>query len=58
MHAQLIGKHTFSELVCTSVMITAVSVPVASWLYDPARRYAVYKRRTVQHLKEIGRAHV
>lgn len=31
--------------------ITAVSVPVAGWLYDPARRYAVYKRRTVQHLK-------
>lgn len=48
---QLIGKHTFSALVFTSVSMTAVSVPVAALLYDPARRYAVYKRRTVQHLK-------
>ncbi|TVU19827.1 hypothetical protein EJB05_36002, partial [Eragrostis curvula] len=48
---KLIGKHTFSILVCSSVAITAVSVPVAALLYDPARRYAVYKRRTVQHLK-------
>ncbi|KAL6841399.1 hypothetical protein ACP4OV_028917 [Aristida adscensionis] len=48
---KLIGKSTFSVLVCSSVAITAVSVPVAGWLYDPARRYAVYKRRTVQHLK-------
>uniref|UniRef100_A0A0D9WHM3 Uncharacterized protein n=1 Tax=Leersia perrieri TaxID=77586 RepID=A0A0D9WHM3_9ORYZ len=48
---KLIGKNTFSILICLSVAITAVSVPVAGWLYDPARRYAVYKRRTVQHLK-------
>ncbi|XP_040380195.1 cation/H(+) antiporter 15-like [Oryza brachyantha] len=48
---KLIGKNTFSILMCLSVAITAVSVPVAGWLYDPARRYAVYKRRTVQHLK-------
>ncbi|VAH20249.1 unnamed protein product [Triticum turgidum subsp. durum] len=48
---KLIDKHMFSDLVFSSVMITAVSVPVASCLYDPARRYAVYKRRTVQHLK-------
>ncbi|XP_044444626.1 cation/H(+) antiporter 15 [Triticum aestivum] len=48
---KLIDKHMFSALVFSSVVITAVSVPVASCLYDPARRYAVYKRRTVQHLK-------
>ncbi|TKW26771.1 hypothetical protein SEVIR_3G212800v4 [Setaria viridis] len=48
---ELIGKGTFSVLMCSSVAITAVSVPVAAWLYDPARRYAVYKRRTLQHLK-------
>ncbi|KAM0888217.1 hypothetical protein ACQ4PT_028545 [Festuca glaucescens] len=48
---KLIGKHTFSALVCSSVANTALSVPLAGWLYDPARRYAVYKRRTVQHLK-------
>lgn len=48
---QLIGHHTFSILVCSSMLITAASVPVAALLYDPARRYAVYKRRTVQHLK-------
>ncbi|KAG8068341.1 hypothetical protein GUJ93_ZPchr0005g14292 [Zizania palustris] len=48
---KLIGKNTFSILICLSVVITAMSVPVAGWLYDPARRYAVYKRRTVQHLK-------
>jgi hypothetical protein len=51
LHAQLIGKHTFSALVCSSVLNTALSVPLAGLLYDPARRYAVYKRRTVQHLK-------
>ncbi|XP_024315159.1 cation/H(+) antiporter 15 [Brachypodium distachyon] len=51
MTNKLIGKHTFSALVFTSVSMTAVSVPVAALLYDPARRYAVYKRRTVQHLK-------
>ncbi|CAN6337319.1 unnamed protein product [Urochloa humidicola] len=48
---KLIGKGTFSVLMCSSVAITAVSVPVAACLYDPARRYAVYKRRTLQHLK-------
>ncbi|KAE8773852.1 cation/H(+) antiporter 15-like [Hordeum vulgare] len=48
---KLIDKHMFSALVFSSVALTAVSVPVASLLYDPARRYAVYKRRTVQHLK-------
>ncbi|XP_047095637.1 cation/H(+) antiporter 15-like [Lolium rigidum] len=48
---KLIGKHTFSALVCSSVLNTALSVPLAGLLYDPARRYAVYKRRTVQHLK-------
>ncbi|KAJ1263323.1 hypothetical protein BS78_09G175100 [Paspalum vaginatum] len=48
---KLIGKNTFSVLVCSSVVVTAVSVPVAGWLYDPARRYAVYKRRTLQHFK-------
>jgi hypothetical protein len=48
---QLIGHHTFSILVFSSVAITAMSVPLAALLYDPARRYAVYKRRTVQHLK-------
>ncbi|KAL6620406.1 hypothetical protein ACP70R_035545 [Stipagrostis hirtigluma subsp. patula] len=48
---KLIGKSTFNVLVCSSVAITVVSVPVAGMLYDPARRYAVYKRRTVQHLK-------
>lgn len=49
--SQLIGKNSFSVLICSSVAITAVSVPVAGLLYDPARRYAVYKRRTLQHLK-------
>jgi hypothetical protein len=49
--SQLIGKNTYSVLMCSSVAITAVSVPVAGCLYDPARRYAVYKRRTLQHLK-------
>ncbi|KAF8719494.1 hypothetical protein HU200_024218 [Digitaria exilis] len=48
---KLIGKSMFSVLMCSSVAITAVSVPVAACLYDPARRYAVYKRRTLQHLK-------
>ncbi|CAD6271834.1 unnamed protein product [Miscanthus lutarioriparius] len=50
---QLIGKNSFSVLICSSVAITAVSVsvPVAGLLYGAARRYAVYKRRTLQHLK-------
>ncbi|GJM88894.1 hypothetical protein PR202_ga05470 [Eleusine coracana subsp. coracana] len=48
---KLIGHHTFSILLCSAVAITAFSAPVAALLYDPARRYAVYKRRTVQHLK-------
>ncbi|CAN6327894.1 unnamed protein product [Urochloa humidicola] len=48
---KLIGMGSFSVLMCCSVAITAVSVPVAACLYDPARRYAVYKRRTLQHLK-------
>jgi hypothetical protein len=37
--------------VFSSVAITAVSVPAGGVVYDPARCYAVYKRRTVQHLK-------
>jgi hypothetical protein len=52
---QLIGKNTFSVLICSSAAITAVPVPVpvpvAACLYDPDRRDAVDKRRTLQDLK-------
>lgn len=48
---QLISKNTFSVLICSSAAITAVPVPVPACLYDPDRRDAVDKRRTLQDLK-------
>ncbi|XP_073009488.1 cation/H(+) antiporter 15-like [Typha latifolia] len=48
---KMIDQSTFSSALIAIVLGTGVAVPLATMLYEPSRLYAVYKRRTVQHLK-------
>ncbi|KAG1365663.1 cation/H(+) antiporter 15 [Cocos nucifera] len=48
---KLVNVEIYSYLMLSSIIITAVVTPIATYLYQPSRRYAVYKRRTIQHLK-------
>lgn len=46
---QAIDYNSF-VVMCTSMMIlTAMVAPVIRYLYDPSKRYAVYKKRTMMH---------
>ncbi|KAJ4819846.1 Cation/H(+) antiporter 15 [Rhynchospora pubera] len=52
MSIKLIDRNTYSILIVSVMLVPAICIPIASTLYDPSRCYAVYKRRTIQHLRE------
>ncbi|CAH8366204.1 unnamed protein product [Eruca vesicaria subsp. sativa] len=45
----VIGLPGFTLLVLHTIVITAVSSPIISLLYDPNRPYRISKHRTIQH---------
>ncbi|CAH2069528.1 unnamed protein product [Thlaspi arvense] len=45
----IIGLPGFTILVLHTVVVTAVSTPLISFLYDPNRPYRISKHRTIQH---------
>ncbi|KAF6174085.1 hypothetical protein GIB67_020267 [Kingdonia uniflora] len=48
---KIIDQNIFSVMVLSVVVIAGVVTPLVSSLYDPARKYAGYIKRTVQHTK-------
>lgn len=39
-------------VMCTSMLVVTMAVtPIVRYLYDPSRKYRVYRRRTVMHLR-------
>lgn len=45
----MIDQHHFSCLVILTTMVTAITTPLISILYDPTKPYMVNKRRSIQH---------
>ncbi|XP_065848277.1 cation/H(+) antiporter 24-like [Euphorbia lathyris] len=52
MDKLIIGPPGFTLLVLATIVMTGVSTPLISILYNPTRPYMVNKRRTVQHSAE------
>ena len=51
MIVQKIDNEAF-VIICISIVIVMGAItPMINYLYDPSRRYMVYKRRTVMHLR-------
>jgi hypothetical protein len=51
MIVQKIDNEAF-VIICISIVIVMGAItPMIKYLYDPSRRYMVYKRRTVMHLR-------
>lgn len=46
---QAFDNDTYVVLCISMIIITGVITPLVRWLYDPSRRYVVYRRRTVLH---------
>ncbi|KAG7548231.1 Cation/H+ exchanger [Arabidopsis suecica] len=46
---RIVGFPGFTVMVLHSVVVTAVSTPLISFLYDPTRPYRSSKHRTIQH---------
>ncbi|CAN7114789.1 unnamed protein product [Brassica rapa subsp. narinosa] len=46
---RIVGLAGFTVLVLQSLVITGISTPLISFLYDPNRPYRISKHRTIQH---------
>ncbi|XP_062109422.1 cation/H(+) antiporter 15-like [Humulus lupulus] len=44
---KLIDTDTFASMYLSMLIVSGLAVPIIKRLYDPSRRYVVYKRRTV-----------
>ncbi|KAG0490537.1 hypothetical protein HPP92_007400 [Vanilla planifolia] len=49
--SELATAQHFSVLMISIVVITAVTMPLIKYLYDPNVRYVARKRRTIEHMK-------
>ncbi|KAJ4911094.1 Cation/H(+) antiporter 24 [Raphanus sativus] len=49
LRKHVIGVPGFTLLVLHTIVVTAISTPLISFLYDPNRPYRISKHRTIQH---------
>ncbi|KAI3987250.1 hypothetical protein MKX01_031734 [Papaver californicum] len=49
-----LDKESYTIIVLTKAWISMVATPLVKSLYDPSRRYADYKRQTIQNLVGLG----
>ncbi|KAK9124644.1 hypothetical protein Sjap_014246 [Stephania japonica] len=52
LSTKIIDSGTFSVMVVSVVLITAMVTPLVKFLYDPSRKYAGYIKRTIQHKRK------
>ncbi|KAK9124643.1 hypothetical protein Sjap_014245 [Stephania japonica] len=52
LNTQIIDAGTFSVMVVSVVLVTAMVTPLVKFLYDPSRKYAGYIKRTIQHTRK------
>ncbi|KAK3022948.1 hypothetical protein RJ639_046766 [Escallonia herrerae] len=45
----LISPESYSIMVLSAVLFTGIITPIVKFSYKPSRRYAAYKKRTIQH---------
>ncbi|KAK9168015.1 hypothetical protein Syun_000155 [Stephania yunnanensis] len=50
--SKIIDIGTFSIMVVSVVLVTAMVTPLVKLLYDPSRKYAGYIKRTIQHKRK------
>ncbi|PHT45558.1 Cation/H(+) antiporter 15 [Capsicum baccatum] len=48
---KVLDEKTFAIMVIVIVLMTAIIIPIVTMIYKPARKFAPYKRRTVQSTK-------
>ncbi|RZC63250.1 hypothetical protein C5167_025003 [Papaver somniferum] len=49
-----LDKESYTIMILTKAWITMVSTPLVKRLYDPSRRYASYKKQSIQDLVGLG----
>ncbi|KAI3898245.1 hypothetical protein MKX03_025812 [Papaver bracteatum] len=45
--AELMGQQTYTIIFSTNILITMVITPTVKYLYNPSRKYAGYKRKSI-----------
>ncbi|CAN4099705.1 unnamed protein product [Withania somnifera] len=48
---KVLDDKTFAIMVIVTVIMTAIIIPIVTMIYKPARKFAPYKRRTIQSTK-------
>ncbi|CAA7032329.1 unnamed protein product [Microthlaspi erraticum] len=46
---RIVGLSGFTVLILNTIVVTGISTPLISFLYDPNRPYRISKHRTIQH---------
>ncbi|KAI3987249.1 hypothetical protein MKX01_031733 [Papaver californicum] len=46
---KILNQETYTIMLLTNALITMVATPIVKHLYDPSRKYASYKRQTIQN---------
>ncbi|KAA8549463.1 hypothetical protein F0562_001147 [Nyssa sinensis] len=55
---KMVKNPSFTMMVLSSTMMSAIATPLISILYDPTRPYMVNKRRTIQHTPPNTELHI
>lgn len=46
---KIIDDQTFSILILSVLLVTAIVTPILQLVYQPSRKYVIYRRQTIQH---------